>query len=134
MAEFALYLESSALVKLVLEEPESPALIEFLPAFPRRFSSALCAIEVPRAVRRALPGEAAQQRAREVLRGLELVAINEPLIAAASSLLPETLRSLDAIHLATALAFGPELAGMVVYDQRLRDAARAAGITIHSPA
>lgn len=62
MAEPALYLESSALVKLVLEEPKSPALIEFLPAFPRRFSSALSAIEVPRAVRRALPGEAAQRR------------------------------------------------------------------------
>lgn len=62
------------------------------------------------------------------------MAINEPLIAAAASLSPDTLRSLDAIHLATALAFGPELAGMVVYDQRLRDAARAAGITIHSPA
>ena len=135
MAKAALYLDSSALVKLVVREAESEALFEFLSAYPRRISSILAATEVPRAVRR-LPeiSDDLLSRARQVLNNIEQIELSATLAAAAAALEPATLRSLDALHLASALAFGEELAGIVSYDRRLTDASREIGVTVYSPA
>ena len=100
MAEGALYLDSSALVKLVVREAESDALFEFLSDFPRRISSILAATEVPRAVRR-LPdvSSALLSRAGQVLEHIEQIELSPALAAAAATLEPPLLRALDALHL-----------------------------------
>lgn len=135
MAEGALYLDSSALVKLVVREAESDALFEFLSDFPRRISSILAATEVPRAVRR-LPdvSSALLSRAGQVLEHIEQIELSSALAAAAATLEPPLLRALDALHLASALALGDELRGFVSYDRRLIDAARDAGVAVYTPA
>jgi predicted nucleic acid-binding protein len=126
------YLDSSALVKLVFDEPETDALRTFLGAWPVRVSSALASIEVLRVASRAADPEV-EREARRALQGVSLVRMDDALVAIASSLRPPGLRSLDAIHLATAQLFGHELGGMVAYDQRLTRAARQFGITVWSP-
>ncbi len=135
MPQTILYLDSSALVKLVVREAESDALFDFVQGYSRLASSLLSVVEVHRAVRR-LPKEyrAAQARAVRVLAGIERVELSIDLVSAAAELDPPPLRTLDAIQLATALAFGAEIAGMVVYDRRLTDAARDAGLTVFAPA
>lgn len=115
------YLDSSALVKLVIAEPESPALRRYLGAQPERASCALARVEVLRAVREH--GPAATMRARRLLHRLHLVQIDEELLDAAAALDPRVLRSLDAIHLAAALVFGDDLTAIVTYDRRMADAA-----------
>ena len=69
-----------------------------------------------------------------VLTSITLISVRPDLIGAAVEVRPLSLRSLDAIHLATALSLQPELAGMIVYDRRLAGAARAAGLTVWAPA
>jgi predicted nucleic acid-binding protein len=128
-----LYLDSSALVKLVVLEPESAALRAFLPRYGARLSSALADVEVPRALRRAGYGSAEQRRASEVLARIALVDLDRPLLRAAAALTPSSLRSLDAIHLATALSLGHDLAGVVTYDRRLSEAAIGARIEVWAP-
>jgi len=127
-----LYLDSSALVKLVIEEEESEALAKHLEAWPQRVTSAVGGVEVARAARRA-GGTAALERAREVLANVALIQLDTPLIAAAGSLGPARLSSLDAIHLATALALADDLGGFAVYDFALAAAARAAGASVVTP-
>ena len=97
-----LYIDSSALVKLVVAEPETPALLEFLAGWPHRVSSTLARVEVLRAVRRAAAGPAVRQRATRVLARVGLIRIDEPVLAGAARVAPPELRTLDAIHLATA--------------------------------
>lgn len=135
MAEAALYLDSSALVKLVVREAESQALFDFLVEFPRRISSILAATEVPRAVRKLpeVSGDALS-RASQVLENIEQIELSPALAAAAAALEPATLRSLDALHLASAISLGDELAGIVSYDRRLTDAAQDSDIKVYSPA
>ena len=128
------YLDSSALLKLVVLEPESSALREFLRGRALRLSSALAEVEVPRALRRARHGAGARRRAAEVLARVALVALDRPILRAAAALGPPDLRSLDAIHLATAQAIGDDLAGIVSYDRRLSAAAFAAGLEVWAPA
>lgn len=129
-AERATYLDSSAIVKLVVEEPESAALRLYL----RRrtvVASALAKVEVARAL---LPfGPAVQRRGADVLSRIDLVRLNDRVLTAAGAILPADLRSLDAIHLATALLLGPQLASVVTYDERLADAARANGCRVVAP-
>ena len=127
------YLDSSALVKLVFDEPETEALIQFLRAWPRRTSSLLARVEVMVSVRRAEDDDVTRE-ALEVLKGLNLVRPDDRVFAAAAATEPPVIRALDAIHLATAISLGHDLAGMVVYDHRLADAARHAGITVWAPA
>ncbi len=130
-AERATYLDSSAIVKLVMVEPESAALRRYLSRRRPLVSSALATAEVARAL---LPlGEQAVRRGREVLRRLQLIRISDRLLAAAGQLLPPELRTLDAIHLATALELGPDLARVVTYDERLRAAAVSAGCAVAAP-
>lgn len=127
-----LYLDSSALVKLVLPEPETGALTELLSGWPERVSSALSRVEVLRAVRRAGAQKPTYDRAENVVARIGLVAIDEKVLSAAARLDPPDLRSLDAIHLATALSV-PELGGMVSYDARLAEAVKRSGIPALAP-
>jgi hypothetical protein len=129
-----LYLDSSALVKLVVLEPESAALREFLRGHTSRLSSTLAEVEVRRALRRAGYGAREQRRAAEVLTRIALVDVDRRILRHASALSPASLRSLDAIHLATALSLGQDLAGVVTYDQRLSDAAGGADLEVWAPA
>lgn len=118
----ATYLDSSAIVKLVVEEPESTALRHFLRRRRELVSSALARTEVLRAL---LPGgEDALARGREVLQRIELIRMNDRILEAAVVLVPSDVRSLDAIHLATASQLGSDLARLVTYDDRMLDAAR----------
>jgi predicted nucleic acid-binding protein len=132
VSEALVYLDSSAIIKLLFDEPETPALSEFLVKWPNRVSSTLARVEVLRASR--LVGDAVVTRhAREILTGVHLVRADEGILAAAAMLEPPTLRTLDSIHLATALSLGRDLAGMVVYDRRLREGARSAGLRVWAP-
>lgn len=126
------YVDSSAIVKLVVAEAESGALVRHLRRRPVRVSSALARIEVPRAVR--AHGPAAVERAVAVLDRIDLLALDEPLLAAAGRLDGEHLRSLDAIHLATALAFDGEVDELVTYDRRMADHAVSLGLAVVAPA
>jgi predicted nucleic acid-binding protein len=115
------YLDASALVKLVVAEPESGALRRYLGDEPERASCALARVEVLRAVRGH--GSAALTRARRVLQRLHLVQVDDELLESAASLDPRVLRSLDALHLAAAQLFGGELTAVVTYDRRMSAAA-----------
>jgi len=128
------YLDSSALVKLVVAEPESMALMEQLRAWPQRVSSTLALTELPRALRRAGFGIAARRRAREVLGRVALVDIDRRILLTAAALEPRALRTLDAIHLATALTVREDLGAVVTYDRRLRAAAERVHIDVLAPA
>lgn len=129
-----IYLDSSALVKLVVTEPESAALLELLAAWPDRVSSGLALTEVPRAIRRAGLGAAERRRAQHVLARLVLVDVDRRIVTRAAPLDPPALRTLDAIHVATALLLGDDLGALVTYDARLAAAARRAGLEILTPA
>jgi predicted nucleic acid-binding protein len=126
------YLDSSALVKLVVLEPESAALRAFLKGHAARLSSGLVEVEVPRALRRAGYGAAEQRRAVELLARIALVDVDRAILRAAA-IAPTSLRSLDAIHLATAMSLGQDLAGIVTYDQRLAAAAIGADVEVWAP-
>lgn len=118
----ATYLDSSAIVKLVIHEPESMALRRYLRTRRPLVCSALARTEVLRALLGA--GADALRRGREVLRRLDLVRVNDRILNAAGLLLPVELRSLDAIHLATAQELADDLKVLVTYDDRMADAAR----------
>lgn len=125
--------DTSALVKLVLAELESDALEGWLTARPEQpwVASDLCRVEVVRAVARAQP--AAAGAAHELLAGLDLVPLSQTLLGEAAALPPPSLRSLDAIHLATAATLGAELEAFVVYDHRLAAAAIEVGLPVVRP-
>lgn len=128
-----LYLDSSALVKFVLPEPETDALVKFLIDWPERISSVLARVEVLRAVRRAGPQEAVYRRAKEVVARIGLVGIDDAVLGLAVDLRLPELRTPDAIHLATALSVGEELGALVSYDARLSRAATSCGIPVLAP-
>jgi predicted nucleic acid-binding protein len=125
------YLESSALVKLAVVEEESRALQDALHRWPRRVSSRIAVVEVLRAVRRR--DAARESLARHVLARVGLIAVGDHVLFAASQLDPATIRSLDAIHLATALRLGRTPAVFVSYDARQLAAAEALGLPVASP-
>ena len=127
------YLDSSAIVKLVVPEPESSVLRRYLQLRDERVASELARVEVFRALRRGHGADPATlRRAEQVLDGIALVALDEPVLGAAGILEPEQLRSLDAIHLATALSL-EGLESLVTYDQRLLAAAAGAGLAVAAP-
>jgi uncharacterized protein len=129
-AEPVVYLDSSALVKLVVREPESPALRTYLRSASRRVSSALARVEVLRAVRPH--GAAASRRARQVLESTSLLALDDALLDAAGMLDVPSLRSVDAIHLAAARLLG-QLQAVVTYDLRMTEAAELLGLPVAAP-
>jgi predicted nucleic acid-binding protein len=130
-----LYLDSSALVKLIQREMESSALRRYLRRHPddRRVTSALARVEVVRAV--AGGGPRATAHARRQLTRVDQVALDRDLLDAAATLAPgERLRSLDAIHLASAHALASDLRAVVTYDERMAAAALALGMLTEAPA
>ncbi len=131
------YADSSALVKLVREEPETGALRSY-------FSGAdivscdLVLAELPRAIRRAawddpkLPLERLIEQAGEVLDAVGLVPLDRPLLLAAGAFSEPALRTVDAIHVAAAVQVSP-LDAFVSYDERQAAAARLAGLRTVQP-
>jgi predicted nucleic acid-binding protein len=125
------YLDTSAFVKLVVVEPESAALARYLRQWQLRASSTLLCAEALRAVGRR--GQAHLAGARRLFGGLHLVTMDEALLERAGELQPTALRTLDAVHVATALALGADLGVFVTYDDRLAEAARAQGLVVTCP-
>jgi uncharacterized protein len=123
-------------VKLATVEPESDALREHVAQYDAHLTSRIAAVEVARALARRGPESVAvgSQPLSELLRSLQLVELDETVGLRAAALEPPTLRSLDAIHLASALVIGEELTAMITYDTRLASAARAVGVTVLAPA
>jgi predicted nucleic acid-binding protein len=128
----AVYLDSSAIVKLVVRERESSALRRYLRTRQERVSCALARTEVLRAVRHL--GPPAVARARRILRRLDLIRLDDSLLDAAGMLEPRILRSLDAVHLAAALLIVPELDAIVTYDRRQAEGASWLGLHVEAPA
>jgi predicted nucleic acid-binding protein len=126
------YFDSSALVKLVIDEEESDVLRAFERRIGRVTTSELVRVEVPRAVGRTVDN--AGERVAGLLRSLHLIPITGALLDQAGRLAPSTLRSLDAIHLASALLLQDDLEAFVAYDDRLLDAASALGMPVAAPA
>lgn len=126
------YLDASALVKLVIGEAETEALRAYLADVPLRYSSRLAATEVRRAVRRQVERDAAD-RVEEVLATLRIVEFDDDLSRSAAEMGPRGLRTLDAIHLASALLVADGLRAVIAYDARLADASRAAGLEVIAP-
>ena len=130
-AERATYVDSSALVKLAVREPESAALRRYLGRRRPLVSSALARTEVIRAL---LPlGSVAVRRGRDVLARVDLLRVNDRVLDAAGALTPADLRSLDAIHLASAEQLGSDLRSFVTYDERLAEAAAGRGLRVVRP-
>jgi predicted nucleic acid-binding protein len=125
------YLDASALVKLALVEDESEALLDALPDWHRRVSSRLVVVEMLRAVRRR--DTAAEPVARNLLARMPLIAAGDRILAAAVQLQPAGLRTLDAVHLATALRLRNQLVAFVSYDTRQLEAAGSLGLPTASP-
>jgi uncharacterized protein len=130
-ANRATYLDSSAIVKLVVREPESTALRRYLRGKRPLVTSALARTEVARAL---LPfGREAVERGDDVLSRLDLVRVNDRVLIAAGALSPPELRSLDAIHLGTAQQLGSDLLRICTYDDRMALAAKDLGWTVVAP-
>lgn len=126
----SVYLDSSALVKLVVEEPESEDLRTFV-GERVVVSSMVARTEVIRAVARTEPERVGA--AEKVLAETSLIIIDWPLASAAAWVEPASIRSLDAIHLATAQRLEVGLEALVTYDRRMVDAAQMAGLRVASP-
>jgi uncharacterized protein len=129
-----IYLDSAAVVKLVHAEPETPALRCWLDerAETGWISSVLTEIEAFRVLARYAAD--AVVRLPAVLDQIDLIGLDPPIRILAQTVRPATVRSLDAIHLGTALHVRRTLTSFVTYDKRLLDAARMAGLPAESPA
>jgi uncharacterized protein len=130
-ADKAIYVDSSAIVKLAVAEPESAPLRRYLRRRGPLVVSALARTEVGRAL---MPlGARAVRRGTDVLGRLDLVRVSDRILADAAILKPAELRSLDAIHLATIGQLGSSLSRVITYDERLANAVRAAGLSVVAP-
>ena len=128
-----IYLDSSALLKLVVTEAETGTLTSWLAerADTTWVSSELASVEVVRAARRL--DEDAVPAARILLERLDVVPLTGVVVRTAQDLRPAALRSLDALHLASALLLREDLTAFVAYDARLAGAAQDAGLATASP-
>lgn len=129
-------MDTSALTKLLIAEPETPELQAWLTMQISQgeyaATSALGRVEFLRVVARY--GEPGQyERARYLLDGLDILPLAESVIALAETIGPPTLRSLDALHLAAAAQIEQELTAFVTYDHRLVDGCRDVGLATASP-
>jgi len=125
------YLDSSAIVKLAVHESESDALRTYLRRRRPWVSSALARTEIQRAL---LPsGEEALAAGRRVLTRCDLVRVNDRVLNLAGAMDPPELRSLDAIHLATAERLREEIQELIIYDERMASAARQRGFRVSAP-
>ena len=133
MSGEAIYLDTSAFVKLFLPEPDSPALTRYLAQRPRRVSAMLLRTEALRTAVRAALSPRRMALVRALLDGVTLIPADAKLSDEAGMLGPPEMRALDAIHLATARSLGTGLAVLVTYDQRLATGAAWWGIPVASP-
>jgi predicted nucleic acid-binding protein len=125
------YLDSSAIVKLAVDEPQSVALRRHLRRRGPLISSALARTEVLRAL--LDEGEPGMARGRVVLGRINLIRVNDRVLNAAGARLPTDLSSLDAIHLATAQQLGDDVGQLLTYDSRMIAGAEQLGIPTASP-
>jgi uncharacterized protein len=125
------YLDSTALVKTIIQEPESRSLMRWLGGKNELVTCELVRVEAVRAVRVSDPH--AVPRARQVIATLTLIRLDDGLYDAAAELHPPSLRSLDAVHLAAALSIGTDLAGVVTYDSRMAEAAGVLDLHVEAP-
>ena len=126
-----LYVDSSALVKLVIEEAESEDLEAHLSDGAVLAASRLALVEVPRATGLANPSEEVREETRRLLAACLLVDVSDRVLRNAAALTSREVRTLDAVHLATALYIDAE--ELIAYDRRLLEAADAKGLRIASP-
>lgn len=128
-----IYLDSSALMKLVRLEEESAALGEWLSERPEQpvVSSELGRVEVLRAARRV--GGRALTEAHAVVADVDLVPLDRAVQDLASEIGHSLPRTFEAVHLATAVLLSDELTAFIAYDHRLANAAEAAGLTVATP-
>lgn len=132
MSDGTWYIDTSAVVKLIRAEDETPALRAFLLTVQELVSSSLVMTEAVRAARREDPDLV--PFAESTVDSLSmLVDVDRPLLREAALVGSPTLRSLDAIHLATAQQLRPDVVGLITYDLRLEEAASASGMTVASP-
>ncbi|MBI2763286.1 MAG: type II toxin-antitoxin system VapC family toxin [Chloroflexi bacterium] len=125
------YVDASALAKLILEETGSLEMRRWYVESERVVTSRVGVVETRRAVIRQAHDPA---HLEVILRSVETVEFDAAMARAASAIEPATLKTLDAIHLASAAALAPELDAFVTYDDRLADAARALGLPVVRPA
>jgi uncharacterized protein len=126
------YVDTSALVKLVVAESETVALEHHLAHRAGLLCSALGATELIRACRRSLTKKQLAH-VGDVLEAIVLIDVTPAILEAAAGLTPKELRTLDAIHLATALAVNDSSMDMITYDLTLARSAKAHGFVVHSP-
>jgi predicted nucleic acid-binding protein len=127
------YVDTSAIVKLIVVEPESEALVEALPRWPDLITSAVARVEVHRALWRMNATRAVQTRADAVLAACVLVRPDEPVLARAAAFRSPQLRALDAIHLATALTLGDDPDVFITYDVALARLAERLRLRVAHP-
>lgn len=125
------YLDTSALVKLLITEDESEALRTYLRSAPPGATSALATVELRRAVAWRAPS--AGPAAEDLLARFELLELDSDLLESAATIAPDDLRTLHAIHLASAVRLGESLSSLVTYDVHLESAGRATGVPTCSP-
>lgn len=125
------YLDASAFVKLIAAEPESQALQAELIGWPQAIASELLEVEAQRFAQRY--GGAAPRLVASALPRVTLVPVGPEIRRLAGTVLPPELRTLDAIHLATALVLGSTVGAFFAYDKRLASAATAAGLPVLAP-
>lgn len=136
-----IYLDTSAILKLLRREAETDALAEHLDAHPQQelVTSALATVEVARALNAVGAADLASQAVRRSDRieigdsAIPAIAMAGPVLDLARTLPPAVLRSLDAIHLATAKLAGEALDHLITYDKRMLAAAHAADLPTASP-
>lgn len=133
MSWLPVYLDTSAILRLVLREAESDALRAAAAGWPDLVSSRLAAVECSRALRRIAAPAAVKATARDILGCITLVNLDTPVLALAETIGPDAIRTLDALHLATALSLGDLPEGFVTYDERLAVAARRVQLRVLQP-
>lgn len=126
------YMDSSAIVKTIIAEPESAALRRVLRRYAVHAACALARTETMRAVRRS--DSMAVQRAQDAMARLLVIEMTSALLTEAGRLDPVELRTLDAIHLASAMSLGTDLAVILTYDERMAAAAVSLGLPCSRPA
>lgn len=128
-----IYLDATALGRMIASSPETPPLLSYLRSEPSRawFTCALARVDLLRLAAQTHPQ--AEERAREVLASCDLVAVTDRLIDAAAGLRPTPASTSQALHLAAAVTAGSRLHALVTYDPELANAARQHHISVISP-
>jgi predicted nucleic acid-binding protein len=133
VSRFPVYLDTSAVLKLILVEPESDDMQDAMAGWPGPVSSRLAAVECARALKRISAPPKVRKRAAQVLESVTLVNLDSAVLRLAETVGSPELRTLDAIHLATALSLGDVPEAFVTYDDRLAAAARRMHLTVRQP-